>query len=180
MNYVSIFIFLAWALSETAHAAEIGWPEAVSRLAGERSRAEICVGSLKTYGNSEQISRGRLIYGTAKADFDSVIAGLTIALSEGEDPEDLPSLEMKLYRGASNLAELCKSANDLVPSDTGRKGVLGGLVQGAIEPIIRALSEGVSALYNNRRNDNQMIRQTIRTQLEAVRWPDFGEVKPAQ
>src|SRR5207245_111106 len=32
-----------------SRAADIGWPEAVGRLAGERSKAEACAASLKAY-----------------------------------------------------------------------------------------------------------------------------------
>ena len=55
-------------------ADEIRWSEAVARLTKERSKAEVCVASLKGRGNSEQVSRGRLTYGAAKADLDAVIA----------------------------------------------------------------------------------------------------------
>src|SRR5215470_12902605 len=92
------------------------WPggrEAVARLTKERSNAEVCVASRKGRGNSEQVSRGRLMYGAAKADFDAVIAGLMTALAEGGNPESLPSLEAELERGAAALAAFCKTVSDL-------------------------------------------------------------------
>jgi len=175
-----LIALLACLAAQTGHSMEIGWPDAVGRLTGERSTAEACVGSLKTYGNSEQIAQGRFVYGTAKADFDAVIAGLMTALAEDGSPEDLPSLEAKLEHGASDLFKLCKSVHDLMPTDSGRKGVIGEIAQAAIDPLIKALSEGVAALYNNHRNDSRLTRQTIHTQLEAAKWSDFGEVKAAQ
>ena len=45
--------------------------------------------------------------------------------------------------------------------------------------MINSLSEGVSALYNNHRRDDALTRETIMTQLEAAKWPDFAEVKAA-
>jgi hypothetical protein len=163
-----------------SQAAGIGWPEAVSRLAEERSKAEICVALLKGHGDKEQISHGRLAYGTAKADFDAVIAGLVTALAEGGNPESLPSLNGKLERGASGLGEFCRAVADLVPSTPGRKDILVEMVKAAIEPIVKALSEGVGALYTDHRKDDALTRQTIQTQLEAAKWPDFGEVAAAQ
>ena len=47
------------------------------------------------------------------------------------------------------------------------------MVNAAVEPVIKALSEAVAALYNNHRKDDALTRQTIQTQLEAAKWPDF-------
>jgi hypothetical protein len=163
------------------HSEEIGWPEAVAQLAGERAKAaEVCVGLLKGHGNPQQIARGQLAYGTAKGNFDAVIAGLITALGEGGTPESLPSLEAKLKTGASGLADLCHGVADLVPRDSGQKGIVADLAKSAIDPVIKALSDGVAALYNNHRTDKALTRQTIQTQLEAAKWPGFGEVKAAQ
>ena len=54
------------------------------------------------------------------------------------------------------------------------------MVKAAVEPVINALSEGVAALYNNHRKDDTLTRQTIQTQFEAAKWPDFGKVPPVQ
>ena len=176
----AFLIILTCMPSGVSHAAAIGWPEAVARLAGERSKADICVGLLKAHGNQEQICGGRLVYGTAKGDFDAVIAGLITALGDGGTPESLPSLEAKLERGASGLGQLCGRVADLVPSDSGQKGVVADIAKGAIKPLIKALSEGVATLYTDHRKDKALTRQTIQTQLEAAKWHDFGEVKAAQ
>jgi hypothetical protein len=166
-------------------AADIGWPEAVGRLAGERTNAETCAVLLKGYGDKQQISRdqlahGEAAYGEAKAHFDAVIAGLVTALTEGGAPKSLPSLETDLEHGATSLGNFCKMVNDLVPSTSGRKDVVADIAKGAIEPLIKALSEGVATIYNNYRNDQALTRETIKTQLEAAKWPNFAEVKAAK
>jgi hypothetical protein len=46
--------------------------------------------------------------------------------------------------------------------------------------LLKMLSDGVSALYNNYRNDVALTRKTIQTQLESARWPAYSEVKAAQ
>jgi hypothetical protein len=176
----AVFVLLVCAAPALGQARGIGWPDAVSRLAEERSKAEICVMSLNRYGNQDQIAQGRLAYGTAKADFDGVIAGLITVLAEGEKPESLPSLDAKLADGATGLGQFCKSVSDLVPNASGQKGVLDAMVKAAVEPVINALSEGVAALYNNHRKDDALTRQTIQTQLEAAKWPDFAKVEAAQ
>ena len=164
-------------LPGASHASEIGWPEAVSRLAGERSKAETCGGALKTYGNPQQLAQGQLAYGIAKADYDAVIAGLLTALTEGGSPKSLSSLDAALEDGASNLAKFCGSVGNLLTGDAGQKGVLVDLVKGAIEPAVQALSQAVAAIYNNHRKDNALTRETIKTQLEAAKWPNFAELK---
>jgi hypothetical protein len=162
-------------------AADIGWPEAVGRLAGERTKAETCAALLKGYGDQQQIPRGQLAYGEAKASFDAVIAELITALTEGGNPKSLPSLETDLKLGASSLREFCKMATDLLPSSSAtNKGILDDIVKGAIQPVIDSLKEGVAALYNNHRKDDALTIETIKTQLEATKWPNFAEVKAAK
>jgi hypothetical protein len=173
---LALLISIAPAISR---AAEIGWPEAVGRLAGERSKAETCAAMLKGYGDTEQVSQGQLAYGEAKANFDGVIAGLVAALTEGGNPKSLPSLETDLEHGAEGLGKFCKTVSDLLPKSSGRKGVLADIAKGAVEPLIKALSEGVATIYNNYRKD-QLTRETIKTQLEAAKWSNFAEVKAAQ
>jgi hypothetical protein len=177
-----LMAFASLILSEPgiSRAADISWPEAVGRLAEARSNAENCAAALKGYGDAQQISRGQLAYGEAKAKFDAVIAELVTALTEGGNPKSLPSLEIDLEHGAAGLGKFCQTVGDLLPSTSGRKGVVADIAKGAIQPVINALSEGVAALYNNHRKDEALVRGTIKTQLEATRWPDFAEVKAAK
>jgi hypothetical protein len=161
-------------------AEDIGWPEAVGRLARARSKSETCAAVLKGYGDKQQISRGQLAYGEAKANFDAVIAELITALTEGGNPKSLPSLETDLERGAEGLGKFCKMVSDLLPSTSGHKGVFADIAKGAIKPVIDALSAAVAALYNNHRKDDALTRETIKTQLEAAKWPNFAEVKAAE
>jgi hypothetical protein len=62
----------------------------------------------------------------------------------------------------------------------GNKDILTDITKAAIEPLLKMLSDGVSALYNNYRTDDALTRRTIQTQLEAAKWPAFSEVKAAQ
>jgi hypothetical protein len=161
-------------------AADIGLPEAVGRLAGERSKAETCAALLKGYGDEQQSSRGQLAYGEAKANFDAVIAELITALTEGGTPKSLPSLETDLEHSATALVNFCKTVSDVLPDTSGQRGVLSDIVKGAIQPAIDALSGAVAALYNNHRKDDALTIETIKTQLEATKWPNFAEIKAAK
>lgn len=176
----TLLVLLVLVRHEISQAAGIGWPEAIARLAGERSKAETCVALLKGHGDKAQISHGQLAYSKAKTEIDAVIAGLVTVLAEGGKPESLPSLEARLKLGASGLAEFCTAVRELLPSTSGQRNVIVDIAKAAIEPLVNTLSEAVAALYNNHRKDDALTRLTIQTQLKAAKWPDFAKVKAAQ
>ena len=62
----------------------LAWPEAIARLAAERTRANTCVEQARALGvaATDPLARG---YGEAKAEMDGVIAGLSVALAEGRE-----------------------------------------------------------------------------------------------
>src|SRR3954447_11404707 len=142
------------AIATIGHAEEIGWPEAVSRLARERYIAETCVSVLKATKNDTQIDRGRMMYATAKADDDAVIDGLLAALALNQQPASLPTLEAKLESSTTGLAQFCKMVNDLLPPNLeGQKGVLDAILKVPFDALLKTASEGIAALYNNHRKD---------------------------
>ena len=154
--------------SALSQPAAMTWPEAVAQLTAERTRAETCVAVLKKYGTKVQVGYGQLTYTNAKADADAVIAGLMTALSAGQEPASLSSLQASLKSSVSRLAEFCNTVGTLVPNTGGQKGgwadILTTIAQspGAIEQLLKMLSAGVSALYNNHRTDEPMSRNTCR------------------
>src|SRR5216684_4575322 len=106
-EFITVLLLALLALTGSAisQPATISWPEAVAQLAGERAKAETCVALMKKYGDDAQIARAQLTYTTAKADSDAVIAGLITALSAGQAPVSLASLQTKLSSGVSGLVE---------------------------------------------------------------------------
>jgi hypothetical protein len=179
----SLFALFALTSYATAQPASISWPEAVGQIAGERAKAETCAALMKKYGDDAQKARGEITYTNAKADFDAVIAGLITALSAGQTPSDLPSVQAKLSNGVSGRVEFCGTVSDLLPKAAGQteKGVMIDIAKMIpFEQLLKMLSDGVSALYNNYRSDDALTRRTIQTQLEAAKWPAFSEVKAAQ
>jgi hypothetical protein len=177
LTLLSVLVSTVFAVGQPA---TMTWPEAVAQLTGERTKAETCVALLRKHGDAAQIARGQLAYANAKADADAVIAGLLIALSAGQQPASLSVLQTKVSSSHSGLADFCGAVADLVPRESGQKDLLTYITKAAIEPLLKTLSEGVSALYNNHRTDDALTRRTIQTQLEAARWPTFSEVKAAQ
>jgi hypothetical protein len=178
--FFALLVLLALTDAAISQPATISWPEAVAQLAGERAKAETCVALIKKYGDEAQIARAQLTYTNAKADADAVIAGLIAALSAGQAPASLVSLQTKLSSGVSGLHDFCGTVSNLLPDTAGQKNVILDIAKVSIEPLLKMLSDGVSALYNNHRTDDALTRRTIQTELEAARWPTFSEVKAAQ
>jgi hypothetical protein len=166
-------------VAPTGHTAEMGWPEAVATLTSQRSKADTCVALLKRYGDTSQMAQGQLDYTNAKIEMDAVIAGLLAALAEGGTPDSLPTLQTHVQLGSAGLVHFCGTVSELLPVPAGQRGILDEIVKAAIEPVVKALSDGIAALYNNHRRDDELTRLTIRTQLEAAKWPDFAQVKAA-
>jgi hypothetical protein len=155
---------------------DIGWQEAIARLARERSLAVTCVGLLRKYGNPGAIDRGTLVYADAKAEFDGIIAGLSVALASRDQPSSLPDLEARLKRGFDKREAFANSVQQLLPSPAhGERGLIGEIVSGAIGPLI----EAVKTIWLRSRDDDALMRKTIGTQLEATIWPPFESVSSA-
>jgi hypothetical protein len=179
---LALLALLVLTGSAIGQPAAISWPDAVGQIAGERAKGEACVALLKKYGDDAQKAGGEITYTNAKAGFDAVIAGLIVALSTGQTPESLPSLQAKLSSGVSGLVEFCGTVRNLLPKAAGQteKSVMVDITMIPFEQLFKILSDGVSALYTNHRSDGALKRGTIQTQLEAARWPAFSEVKAAQ
>jgi hypothetical protein len=178
--FVLILALLTLTVVAIGQPAAMSWPDAVAQLTSERTKAETCVALVKKYGNDAQIARGQLTYADSKADADAVLAGLIVTLSGGQQPTNLSVLQAKLSGSHSGLVEFCREVSDLVPRTAGQKDLLTDITKAAIQPLLKMLSDGVSALYNNHRTDDALTRRTIQTKLEAARWPAFFEVKAAQ
>jgi hypothetical protein len=151
----------------------VGWQEAVARLARERTLAENCARLLKKHGSSAAIASGSLAYGEAKAEYDGIIAGLTVALARKAMPASLPDLETRLRTGLAKREAFCRCVASIVPAPrSGEKGVVEEIVGGAIGPLVDALK----AIWLRVHGDNMLARKTIETQLSATIWADFQSI----
>lgn len=154
----------------------INWQEAVATLTRERTVAETSAGLLKKYGDAMAIVPGALAYGEAKAEYDGIIAGLTVALARKAAPASLPDLEARMQRAFAMRQAFCQSVEPLVHQPkAGEKGVVEEVVKGAVGPLIDALK----AIWLRTRDDSALTRKTIQTQLEAATWSDFTTVVPS-
>ncbi len=171
------FVFavgLGWAQT-----APIGWPEVIADLTTERTQAETCVGLIKSRGDSPTIDSVKTTYIMAKADMDGVIAGLETALVDGGKPGSLPTIRPSLEAIASSLKEICAAAFATATPNT--KGILDeiakGVAEGAVEPIVNSISDGVAALWAHYVVEpDKLALETKKAKLEAARWPEFADI----
>jgi hypothetical protein len=166
---------LAVCMISAAFAEELGWQEAVARLAYERTKAETCVKELKKYGDKTAVSRGEDAYNDAKAEYDAIVSGLTVALARKGEPESLPDLLTRMQRGFDEREAFCKSVQPLVPSASGQRSPITDVVGGIAGPVIDA----IKAIYLRGKDDDALMRKTIETQLEATSWLAFASITPS-
>lgn len=171
-------VLAAVALGAAAMAQQplLAWPEAIARLAAERTRADACVAQARALGvaATDPLALG---YGEAKAEVDGVIAGLSVALAERREPAALTELERRMAAGVDGRRRFCEQvAARLPPPPAGQKGVLADVLGAAVTPVVAS----VAKLWEMRRDDDRLRRDTIRAQLEATRWPDFTASPPSR
>ncbi len=174
VNYSAAIAFVLPAAASAAQTATVGWPEVIDDLTKERTQAETCVGLIKSGGDQSAIANAKAIYGTARADMDGVIAGLTTALVEGGKPESLPTVRASLEGSGQSLKAICDSATRTVVPNT--KGVWEEIAKGAIEPVVNKISDGIGAVWTRYVEKDKLAIETKRAQLEAARWPEFGDI----
>ncbi len=159
--------------------ADVTWPDAVANLTKLRTQAETLAELLKKYGG-DQTARGQLTYSDAKAGADAVISGLIVSLCTGKVPASLTTLQENLQSAFSGLGDLRTMVVELLPKTTGHKeDITIDFLKGAIEQLLKPLSDLVATLYKDHRMDEALAQATIKSGLEAARWLDFAEVKAA-
>jgi hypothetical protein len=84
----------------------------------------------------------------------------------------LPMILESLKKAGAGLQEVCNAALRTA-SATGSKGLVEDILKAPIEPIVNAISSGVSALWTGRVEKDKLELETIKGQLDAARWPGF-------
>jgi len=168
---------LAFAFPAAVGAAEsgpMGWPEVIGGLTKERTQAEACVGLLKSRADKDTVEKAKAKYEIARADMDGVIAGLTTALMEGGKPDSLPMVRRSLETSGQTLQTICEAAVKTGTPET--KGLWDEIAKAAIEPLIKPISDGIGGWWTRRNEMQDRERDAKKAQLEAGRWPEFGDI----
>ena len=170
----AMMLALAPAMAQE-QAPAMNWQDAIGELASERTRAETCVSLLKRHAGDDEaaLDQGRAAYDMARAEIDGVIAALSVALAKGEEPESFSSLQAELERGVQGREAFCETALALAPKQDGTRSAIFAVLGEAIGPLIEAAKE----IYIHVSDQDVLVRETIRTQLEATKWPSFPSVE---
>ncbi len=165
-----------WNVATTLYAAQqaLGWPEVIALLAKTRTQATTCVEVLKSSGDKAALASAQLTYGMAEGEMDGVIAGLTTALVQGGNPDSLPTARTSLETAGKGMKEICDAAIKTITPNT--KGLWEEIAKGPVEPLIKAISDGVGALWTRHVEKDALELETKKTQLEAAKWPKFGDI----
>ena len=129
---------------------------------------------LKSNGDKAAVASAQLTYGMAEGEMDGIIAGLTTALVQGGDPNSLPTARASLETAGKGLKEICDAAVKSVTPNT--KGLWEEIAKGAVEPLIKAISDGVGALWTRHVEKDTLELETKKSQLEDAKWPKFSDI----
>jgi hypothetical protein len=165
---------VAGGLAGASPAAALDWPEVINQLAAGKQQAVVCVGLLKSRVDKSALDGLKLDYGLAKGKIDGVIAGLKEVVAEGGKPERLSSVENSLASAGATLEQICAAARKTAAPNT--KGVWDEIAGHAIEPLVKAIADGIGGLWSWKRDSDALIRKTRESQLESAQWPDFADI----
>jgi hypothetical protein len=156
--------------------SSIAWPEAIARLAAERTRAVTCATQARSLdGDTAALAAA---YGVAKAEMDGIIAGLSVALAEGRQPKALDDLPRRIETAVTLREAFCRAvAERFPPAVAGAKLALSDVL--GIGKLAKELVEAGLAIWQRVADADKLRRDTIRAQLEATRWPNFADLPPA-
>jgi hypothetical protein len=170
------FVLLASIVPTTVCMAEtpLRWLEVIALLAKAKTQATACVQVLKANSDKAAIASAQLTYGMAEAEMDGVIAGLITALVQGGEPSSLPTVRTSLETTGNGLKEVCDEAVKTIAPHT--KGVWEEIAKGPIEPLIKAISDGVGGLWTRHVEKDKLELETKKSQLEAAKWPKFSDI----
>jgi hypothetical protein len=162
------------SLSSAPAQTTVGWPDTIDLLTEEQTQAQACVRLLKNAGDENAVREGRIAYDAARAAADGVIAGFTAAVVEGYKPENLPRIQANLERAGAGLQEVCNDAVQAARAASGKRGLISQIVTAAVGPVVDALKSAVGALWTRHVETDKLEIETIKSELWAAKWPDFG------
>jgi hypothetical protein len=162
-------------------AGEADWPEAVDRLAREKTLAESCAAILKTFADGAPMARvqGERLYARARADVDGLVRLFIADLASERPLAESPELRHRLEAVVAQRRALCRHVDAAVGAtlraQPGRAGVADLLAQGSSDSKSFMIDAAVQ-IWNAYRQADQAGRAAIVARIEAVRWLPYGEI----
>ena len=162
--------------------------EAMAQLKKEQSLAESYAGLLKGFGKQDlaTYARGIRLYAEAKAEFDGLIEQFLTALRQRESPDTSTTFQHKLEQAAQQRVAftefIAQEVLSKVPEGTRSlaailtiPGIIGG-----VKELATTLKDVGQAIWQVYSQSGEQERAAIVSQLEALRWKPFEEIKSLQ
>ena len=170
-SFLGALCFLA-VCSGSATAEVNSQQQAVTRLNSERNKIVKCAVKLKTHGDRAQREAGAEAYQNAKAKIDEVFRVLAANLTGGSGSVDAGALEDKIQASIRQRIDFCKKVEQLGPPTR-------QIFQDVYVDTLKPTMEAVKWLLG-RKTADESERKAINTQLEAAKWPEYSDIRPAR
>jgi hypothetical protein len=162
---------------------QAGWPQAVDRLAREKTLAEACAVVLKTFADGAPMARvqGERLYARARADMDGLVRLFIVDLASERPLADSSELQHRLEAVVAQRRALCRHVEAAVGAalreQAGHAEAADLLSQGSGDSERFLIDEAVQISRAYRLAD-QAGRAAIVARIEAARWLPYPEISP--
>ena len=146
--------------------AEADWQDALIQIDSERSKIAACIAELEKHGTTAQKKDGAEVYHRAKAEIDVVLDAMAAALDSKAQALDQDKLAAHLSASITQRVAFCRLAEAAAPRD-GEKQIFQDVYKDTLKPTLDA---ALTVLGLGK--DDAARRRTVKTRLEASRWPD--------
>jgi hypothetical protein len=146
--------------------AEADWQDALIQIDSERSKIIACIAELEKHGTATQKKDGAEAYRKAKAEIDVVLDAMTAALDGKAQVVDQNNLAAHLSASITQRIAYCRLAEAAGPGG-GEKQIFQDVYKDTLKPTLDA----ALTLLGLGKDDAGRSR-TVKTRLEASRWPD--------
>ena len=165
--------------------------EATGYLKKEQSLAESYAGLLKGFGKQDiaVYARGIQLYAEAKAEFDGLIEQLLVTfcyLATEKSPDTSTAFRQKLGKATNRRFAftdfIAQDVLSKVPEDTKSLATIlkiAGAI-GSVKELVTILKDAGTTIWQWYRQSGEHARAAIVSQLEALSWKPFEEIKPLQ
>lgn len=175
--------------AETAAAERMSLPAAMGALAEARYQMATCVGVVKTRGDQDTRQRIEVKYGETRAVVNGMLTRVTTAAKlctpDTFKAFDTATIAPKLRAVAKARADICATAQTLLPKAEGDKGpwlliaqIVGtAVVEKAAEVAIQSIVDWIWPKTAEPAPDTDRCRN-VEAMVEAKMWPPFADVQP--
>ena len=141
--------------------APLGWPEVIALLTKARTQATTCVQVLKSSGDKASIGKGAAHLWHGRGRDGRRHCRADDGARPRRRPEQPANGSASLETAGKGLKEICDAAVKTITPNT--KGVWEEIAKGAVEPLIKAISDGVGALWTRHVEKDKLEIETKKT-----------------